>query len=429
MARTVKDANLQSRDARRRLKPQGKPYYRVIDGGSLHIGYRKPRSGSGKWVMRRYLGEQQYAVEVIGIADDVSDCNDATVLSFEQAQRKARELRDQRDRTAAGKSGPFTVGDAMDLYLEFLEGNDRSEAALADTRYRDKAFIRPALGDVEAAKLTTQMLRIWRDGLAKASPRLRTRQGEVQRYRKAPAGDDAKRARRATARRIWTTLKAALNHAFRAEKIESDAAWKKVEPLPSVDKARVRYLSIAEAKRLINAADAEFRPMIEAGLLTGGRYGQLAALTVGDFNADAGTLTMRTRKGKGGGVKTYHVHLTAEAVAFFKAACARRGGADELIFQKAGDAWKKSHQMKPIKEASMRAKISPPVNFHVTRHTWASHAVMNGMNLMTVAQNLGHRDTKMVELHYGHLAPGYRQSQVREFAPTFGLKASNVVKI
>jgi hypothetical protein len=217
MARTVKDANLQSRDARRRLKPQGKPYYRVIDGGSLHIGYRKPRSGSGKWVMRRYLGEQQYAVEVIGIADDVSDCNDATVLSFEQAQRKARELRDQRDRTAAGKSGPFTVGDAMDLYLEFLEGNDRSEAALADTRYRDKAFIRPALGDVEAAKLTTQMLRIWRDGLAKASPRLRTRQGEVQRYRKAPAGDDAKRARRATARRIWTTLKAALNHAFRED--------------------------------------------------------------------------------------------------------------------------------------------------------------------------------------------------------------------
>src|SRR5258708_5082108 len=106
---------------------------------------------------------------------------------------------------------------------------------------------------------------------------------------------------------------------------------------------------------------------------------------------------------------------------------ARRGGADEPIFQKAsGKPWKESHQKEPIRLASIRAKISPPANFHITRHTWASHSVMAGMSLMVVAQNLGHRDTKMVELHYGHLAPGYRQNHVREFAPTFGIKPDNV---
>lgn len=71
----------------------------------------------------------------------------------------------------------------MDLYLDFLESDDRSEAALADTRYRDKAFIRPALGGMEAATLTTDILRKWRDGIVKAAPRLRTRPGEAQRYR------------------------------------------------------------------------------------------------------------------------------------------------------------------------------------------------------------------------------------------------------
>src|SRR5260370_34864520 len=105
MARTVKDARLGTRQARQDLEARGKPYYRVIDEG-LHVGYRKSRGGAGKWVMRRYVGDQSYKVEVIGIAADVSDANDATVLSFDQAQKKARKLRDERDRATAGKHGP-----------------------------------------------------------------------------------------------------------------------------------------------------------------------------------------------------------------------------------------------------------------------------------------------------------------------------------
>ena len=56
MARRVKDRNLDSRDARGKLKPSGKPYWRAI-GKCLHIGYRKGKT-SGVWVIRRYLGNQ-----------------------------------------------------------------------------------------------------------------------------------------------------------------------------------------------------------------------------------------------------------------------------------------------------------------------------------------------------------------------------------
>ncbi len=45
---------------------------------------------------------------------------------------------------------------------------------------------------------------------------------------------------------------------------------------------------------------------------------------------------------------------------------------------------------------------------------------------MVVARNLGHADTRMVEKHYGHLAPSYVAEAVRKSAPKFGLKLSNI---
>jgi integrase len=83
------------------------------------------------------------------------------------------------------------------------------------------------------------------------------------------------------------------------------------------------------------------------------------------------------------------------------------------MFLKDGSAWRKSHQLRPIAKACRRAKIDPPINFHALRHTWASLATMNGFPLLNgfppliVAKNLGHSDTRMVERHYGHLAPSY----------------------
>ena len=51
---------------------------------------------------------------------------------------------------------------------------------------------------------------------------------------------------------------------------------------------------------------------------------------------------------------------------------------------------------------------------------------MGGMPLMVVARNLGHADTRMVERHYGHLAPSYVAEFVRKHAPKFGKTSSNV---
>ncbi len=426
MARRVRDANLESREARKssKLKARDKPHWRAIERG-LHLGYRKPKGGgTGKWVVRYYLGKQSYEVETIAAADDNSDADGVAILNFWQAQELARKGMVKRAHKAAGRGGRFTVADAMAAYLEFLEANRKSAE---DARYRVDAHILPTLGDIEVASLTTEQLRRWLADLAKAPARLRTKKGKTQQHRAAAHDDESKRRRRSTANRTLTVLKAALNHAWHDGHTPSDAAWRRVKPFEGADAAKVRYLTVTEATRLINASDqVQFRKLVQGALQTGARYGELSRLAVSDFNPDSGTVAIRQSKGG----KPRHVVLTDEGAAFFAQLSAGRAG-DELMFRNAaGEPWKKSHQNRPMADACKRAKLTPAIGFHGLRHTYASLAVMNGAPLLVVAKNLGHTDTRMVEKHYGHLAPSYIADAIRAAAPRFGaIEESNLTPL
>jgi integrase len=92
-----------------------------------------------------------------------------------------------------------------------------------------------------------------------------------------------------------------------------------------------------------------------------------------------------------------------------------------LLVKSDGSQWGKSHQARPMGDACSRAKIKPAASFHILRHTWASLAIMAGAPLMVVARNLGHADTRIVERHYGHLAPSYIADAIRAAAPRFDI--------
>src|SRR5262249_36930294 len=295
---------LPSRPARRQLEPSGQPYYRALEPGLLHLGYRKPLTGAGKWLARQYVGNGAYRLHKIGVADDLSDADGAVILSYKQAQAAARKLMVMQ---AGGGVG--TVGDAVEAYVRSLEAEGRARTSIAVLRCSANAYILPALGHVELANLTSEQLQRWRNELARRPARVRTRSGEPQRHRARSDDADVSRARRASANRIRAMLFRALNLAYEHGHVAGDQAWRRVKSFKGVAKARVRYLSVAEAKRLINATRPEFRPLLQAALLTGARYGQLAQLVVSDLNVDAGTLRLRTRKGDGS-ERVYHVHLT-----------------------------------------------------------------------------------------------------------------------
>ena len=54
----------------------------------------------------------------------------------------------------------------------------------------------------------------------------------------------------------------------------------------------------------------------------------------------------------------------------------------------------------------------PNLTSHGLRHFFISHAVMSGVDFLTIAKWVGHSSTKMIEQIYGHLSPGYRQRQM-----------------
>jgi hypothetical protein len=122
MARTVRDAKLETRTARARLK-EGSAYWRTLVPGQLHLGYRKRRADApGSWVARRYIGLDaggvgRYRKQRLGLADDFQDSDGQLVLhsmhrcAAASRPRFGHRRRDRRcpeaDMSEAGQRGTF----------------------------------------------------------------------------------------------------------------------------------------------------------------------------------------------------------------------------------------------------------------------------------------------------------------------------------
>jgi integrase len=412
MGRRLRDKNLETREARKKLKRSDKPYWRLITTG-LHLGYRKGRDGYAVWVLRKYLGGQTYTVKNIAQADDYLDADGDRILSFAQAQEAALKM---RVTPVKQQLGQYTCKQAIEAYAEYLEGR----ASGNDTRKRLEAFALPVFGDMAVADLKSDAIRKWHRDIAKTPPRQRASKGTVRHLDVDMNDPEIVRKRQVSANRCLTLFRAALNHARNEGKVDcSDSAWKLVKIFKGVDVPRTRFLSEAECKRLVNAAQGNFRVLVQAALFTGARYSELSHLRVADFNAEAGTLHVRISKsGKG-----RHITLCEDGWAFFKQLAAGRVGTDFLL----GYKWRTGEQSRAMKEACKVAKIDG-ITFHGLRHTWASLARMGGMPLQVIAKNLGHVDTKMAEQHYGHLTADYVTEQTRKNAPKydFGGQETNV---
>jgi integrase len=416
MARTARNSSLESRTARARLHVRRTPYFAKIAKG-LRLGYYRG-SVSGSWIVRCYRGAGVYATEALGVADDTLDADGIKVLDYWQAQEHARRWGERQRLIAEGmvREGTYTVSDAVKDYLAEIKA-EKSPTAVQGAKYVLDAWILPDLGAIQVEKLTTDRINRWRNKLATQPKRVRKKRTATEPATRETADDeDARRARKATTNRILTMLKAALNRAFHADRVSSDSAWRKVKPFKRVDEAVVRYLSTTEARRLVRACPEDFRRLVQAALLTGCRYAELARRKCGDFNPDSGTLAIRLSKGK-----VRHVVLTDEAKAAFEGWTADRTAADLMFLRADGDAWGTSHQKRPLEEASARAGITPAVNFHILRHTHGSHLAMNGVPMGVIAAQLGHADTRMTEKHYAHLAPSYVAQTIRTNFPVLGL--------
>lgn len=354
--------------ARARLAPRREPYWHMLDKGR-YVGFR---AGAGTWIARCYRnGANTYA------AIDAPPPRD-----FSEAKRAAERWFRELDGRRAEAPSHYTGKRCIDDYVENLRTERGDDAADDAKRILYKSAI-PDFGDRNIATLSTADFTTWRN-----------------RFVPKAGDDEAKRRARDTANRHWSALRAALAFAFRQGNIADDAAWRRVRTFQNVGRARDFYPTPAQVAELLKHADGAFRPLARALALTGFRLQALTGAKVGDFDPDAGTLTI-TRDKKHARIAT----LSTAAVALFSEQARDKLPGAHLFMRPDGLPWGKSHQHRPMREACARAKLPREFIVYSLRHYFVSRALLAGMNVHALAKAVG-TSAAMIEKHYGKFIRG-----------------------
>jgi hypothetical protein len=175
MAGKVKYANLESKTARSRLKRGRNPHWQSLVPGRVHLGYQIWKGDKdGRWILRRNVGNDKYRSETLGRADDRDPADGVHVLSYEQADAKARAMVD----LPSAKVHNLTVRQAMARYIEHKQHEGKSTH---DTAARAAVHILPHLGDLVVSELTAERLQRWLSSMASALAQSRPKNGKPQR--------------------------------------------------------------------------------------------------------------------------------------------------------------------------------------------------------------------------------------------------------
>ncbi len=249
----------------------------------------------------------------------------------------------------------------------------------------------------------------------------------------------------ASLNRYTTALKAAFNWAVKREILDSNPI-DKLEPLSEQDsEKKTRYLTDEERERLMLALDARekrirhdrdshnkwlkerdlpllpdlrdtpfadyFKPMLLVCLNTGARRNAVFSLLWRDIDLEKRILTLRAADAKTTKEQYIPMNDTLFTVlSLWKQQCADTdqnsfvfvSPATKGKFDNCKSAW---HNL--LKEAGIQN-----LRWHDMRHDFASQLVMQGTDLNTVRDLLGHADLKMT-LRYAHLAPENKLKAVK----------------
>jgi integrase len=395
-------ADLSSKAKRAKLKPG--TYWNSISK-TLSLGYRKGVRGARWW-----------AREFVGLADgetrgtpyrrtSLADTNDGArladgkyVLDHEQAIQAAITWSTKpTQRSLRGMS----IGNVVDAYLRHYE-TESSDETLSNKAIAEK-WVSDEFRDIRIADMTTYHLQVWRDNLVL--------EGKVS---------------KATANRIWTVMRAALNYGFEKMGLADADRWKRIKPYGGTNMPRADYLTPAQAIALLDAMPADFRQLALGALYTGGRYRELRMMQVKHVNLRDVQVEFVFTKGRHGG-KRREVPLSAEGIAHF-GLLVEGLDRDALVFRKAdGEPWGKSQQVRRMKDAATAAKLPHLNRFHMLRHTYASVLAQAGMPMRSIQYLLGHADMRITVQHYAHLQPDHVATEIKTHLPSFAALSSAAV--
>lgn len=178
--------------------------------------------------------------------------------------------------------------------------------------------------------------------------------------------------------------------------------------LPSIKRPKLLpvVLSTQEMKRLLKAPERIWeRVMIGLVYDTGIRINELCNLLIGDIDLDRGQIHVRQSKNK----KDRYITMSSHTVRGIKKHIALNSPLD-YIFEsptRKGIPVNKTYIRRLLKSAVLKAGIKKQVCVHTLRHTYATHQLEAGQNIMVVKEALGHADIRntLMYLHIAQLNP------------------------
>jgi len=188
---------------------------------------------------------------------------------------------------------------------------------------------------------------------------------------------------------------------------------------PKTPQGRLRFLTDAEIKRLLQESKKGHRPnlyhFIVLQLHTGMRPSEGAGLTWAQVDFDGRIIDLQQTK-----TDPRRVPLTVSALAILSELVPDKGyKCKDFIFLPRNP--KMTYRRRPnqyfresFEAAVKRAKIED-FHMHDLRHTAASYMIMNGIDLRTVADILGHKTISMT-MRYTHLLDDYKLKAVDRIA-------------
>lgn len=218
------------------------------------------------------------------------------------------------------------------------------------------------------------------------------------------------------------------NFSYRHDLFNGDNPAHKVK-IPMPNNKRTRFLSPAEADRLLEALKKKSQELYETAILSlhcGLRASEIFNLQWIDIDLGNSLISIKdTKKGK-----SRHAHMTLHIRQMFEGK--EPGSGSELVFPPVWGNNSKRQQVsgrfgEVIKNLGFNDGITDrrdKVCFHTLRHTYASWLVQGGVSIYEVKERLGHSTLAMTE-RYSHLAPDSAKATVGAIESVFQNKTEN----
>jgi len=177
--------------------------------------------------------------------------------------------------------------------------------------------------------------------------------------------------------------------------------------LPKLPEGRTRYLTPTELKAALEAAPQWMRAPIALAAFTGMRRGELLSLRWLDVDLPGRRVYLRETKN--GRMRVLALNdLAAQVIASLPQGAPADPVLPDVDGQKLSVYTKRLFASLGIQNAS----------FHTCRHTHASWLAMEGVQLRTIGEALGHLTPRMT-VRYAHLSPEYMGERGEQIRPCF----------